>query len=252
MGTVSRLTALVPGPVCAAALGRDWPDDIDGQVRCVDEGSRALGLAFCCAPTPDEAQDPDSVTAALVATPGALPVLGVVPGPLSSELLSEIHHRGGKSALSSPIQDVQALLDDASDAAVDRLRALGACGVRRLAVVEDATAPWAGADTAAEAHRPVLNAAAHLRIDLVLVASGPDDVVSLAYDRWASGRGCSPGLGYLPAEAFHSAAALERGLDRVRAAGDPGEVITPPLDAGVAHELVRHASRALAGTVVPP
>lgn len=249
---MSRLTALVPGAVSATALGRVWPDGVDGQVRCIDEGSRALGLAFCCAPGPDEAEDADSVTAGLVATPGALPVLGVVPGPLSSELLSGIHRRGAKLAGSSPIQDVQGLLDDASDAAVDRLRALSACGVRRAAVVEHATVPWIGDDAAAEAHRPLLNAAAHLRIDLVLVVSGLDDVASLGYEDCASGRGCSPGLGFLPAEAFDSTAALERGLDLIRAAGDPGEVITAPLDASVAPDVVRLASRALVGTAARP
>ena len=249
---MTQLAALVPGPVCAAALGRDWPDDVDGQIRCVDEGSRALGLAFCCAPGPDEASDFDSVTAGLVATPGALPVLGVVRGPLSNELLSGIHRSGGQSAGSSAIQDVQELLDDASDAAVDRLRALGACGVRRAAVVEEATISWASEDAANEAHRPLLNAAAHLRIDLVLVAGGLDDVASLGYDCWASGRGCSSGLGYLPAEAFDSAAALERGLDRIRAAGEPGEVITAPLEANVAADVVRHASRALARVTAQP
>ena len=135
---------------------------------------------------------------------------------------------------------------------MDRLRALGACGVRRAAVVEDATISWAREDAAAEAHRPLLNAAAHLRIDLVLVAGGLDDVASLGYDCWASDRGCSPELGYLPAEAFDSAEALERGLDRTQAAGNPGEVITPPLAAGVAPELVRLGSRALAGTAAGP
>ena len=249
---MTPLTALVPGAVGAAALGRAWPDDVNGQVRCIDEGSRALGLACCCAPWTGEAQDPDSVTTGLVATPGALPVLGVVPGPLSSELLSGIHRRGGKLAGSSAIQDVQDLLDDASDAAVDRLRALGACGVRRAAVMEDATASWASEDAAAEAHRPLLNAAAHLRIDLVLVASGLDDAASLGYDCWASGRGCSPGLDYLPANAFDSAAALERWLDGIRAAGDPGEVITAPLDADVAPDVVRLGSRALAQVVARP
>ena len=143
------------------------------------------------------------------------------------------------------MQDIQDRLDDASDDAVDRIQALGACGVRRVAVVEEATVSWAGEDAAAESHRPLLNAAAHLRIDLVLVSSGLDDVTSLGYDRWASDRGCSPGLGYLPAEAFDSAAALERRLDR-SAAGDRGEVVTAPLDAGVAPDMVRHAARALA------
>ena len=250
---MSRLTALLPAAVCARALGRQWPGDLDGQVRCIDEGSRALGLAFCCAPGPDEARDPDSVTAALVAIPGALPVLGVVRGPLSNELLSEIHRRGGKLAGISAAQDVLELLDDASDAAVDRIRALSVRGVRRVTVVEDAAAAsWVSDDAVVESHRPLLNAAAHLRIDRVLVASGLDDGASLGYDRWASARGCSPGLGFLPADAFDSAAALERFLDRIRACGDPGEVITPPLDAGVSPELVRHASRALAGTVARP
>ena len=132
---------------------------------------------------------------------------------------------------------------------MDRLRALGACGVRRAAVVEHATerVHWLNEDAVAEAHRPLLNAAAHLRIDLVLVASGLDDVESFGYEDWASGRGCSPGLGFLPAEAFDSAAALERELDRLRAAGDPSEVITEPLEAGVSSDLVRHASHVLSG-----
>ena len=239
--------------MCAAALGREWPHDLDSQVRCIDEGARSLRLAYCCPPRSHEAQDPDTVTAGLVRTPGALPVLGVVTGPLSSELLSGIHRRGGEHAGSSPIQDVQELLDDASDAAVDRLRALGACGVRRAAVAEHATtAPRVDEDAAAEAHRPLLNAAAHLRIDLVLVASGLDDVASLGYEDWASDRGCSPGLAFLPADAFDSAAALERELDRIRAAGDPSEAITAPLDAGVSPELVRHASRVLSGEDARP
>ena len=179
-------------------------------------------------------------------------MLGVVPGPLSNELLSETPRRGGESAGSSPIQDIQDLLDDASDAAAERIRALAACGVRRVAVVEDAAPLWSGTDAAVEAHGPMLRAAAHLRIDLVLVASGPDDVAPLGYDLWASGRGCSPGTGYLPVEALESAAALERGLDRIRASGDPGEVITGPLDASVSPELVRHASRDLARAVGQP
>ena len=105
-----------------------------------------------------------------------------------------------------------------------------------------------------EAHRPILRSAHHLRTDvlLVLTASGAALPSSFGYDRWASDRDCSPGLGFLPAEAFDSAAALERELDRVRAAGDPSEVVTAPLDAGVSPDLVRHASRALAKAVVQP
>ena len=239
---MTRLVALVPAVVCAKTLGREWPEDVDGQVRCIDEGSRALGLAFCCAPGPRESQDPGTVTAGLVHTPSALPVLGAVTGPLSASLAA-----GGSGG-----DDVQDRLDDASDDAVDMIRALGARGVRRVAVVEHAASPPVVDDAVVESHRPLLNAAAHLRIDLVLVASGLDDATLLGYDHWAVGRGCSPGMGFLPAEAFHSAAALERGLDRARAAGDPSEVITAPLDAGVAPELLRHASRALAGTVARP
>ena len=249
---MSRLTALVPAAVCARAVARDWPDDLDGQVRCIDEGTRALGLAYCCAPGRDEAPDADAVTAGLVATPGGSPVLGVVQGPLSNELLSEVHRRGGRFAGSSGVQDVEELLDDASDAAVDRIRALSACGVRRVAVVEDAAVSWTSDDASAEYHRPLLNAAAHLRIDLVLVASDLDDGASLGYEGWVSGRGCSPGLGFLPAEAFDSAAMLDHWLDRIGAVDDPGEVLTAPLDAGVSVDAVRQASRALAQVVVRP
>ncbi len=118
--------------------------------------------------------------------------------------------------------------------------------------MEDVGPSPVSADAAAESHRPLLNAAAHLRIDLVLVSSGLDDVASLGYDCWASDRGCSPGLGYLPAAAFVSAVALERWLDRTRAAGYAGEVVTAPLAAGVSPELSRHAARALAGTAARP
>ncbi len=240
---MTSLTALVPPQVCAAALGRPWPDDLDGQVRCIDEGSRAMGLAYCCAPTPDEAPDAHAVTAGLVATPGALPVLGVVRGPVA---VSGMHGLAGSAG------DLEDRLDDASDDAVDRIRASSDCGVRRIAVVECAGPSPVSADAAAESHRPLLNAAAHLRIDLVLVSSGLDDVEWLGYGHLASDRGCSPGLGFLPAEAFESAAALDHWLDRTRAAGDPGEVFTAPLDAGVVPDVLRHGSRALAQVVVRP
>ncbi len=244
MAPVTRLTAMVPPQVCAAALGWAWPEGVDSQVRGIDEGSRALGLAWCCAPTPDEVADADAVTAGLVATPGALPVLGVVRGPLAA---SAMHGLAGSA------DDLDDRLDDASDAAVDRIRVLSDCGVGRIAVVEDGGPPPVGDDDAAESHRPLLNAAAHLRIDLVLVAGGLDGVESLGYGQWASGRGCSAGLGFLPAEAFDSAAVLDHWLDRVRAAaGDPGEVLTAPLATGVVPDVVRHGARALAQMAVRP
>ena len=49
-GAVSRLTALVPGAVCAAALGRGWPDEVDEQVRCLDEGSPVAGAGMVLRP----------------------------------------------------------------------------------------------------------------------------------------------------------------------------------------------------------
>lgn len=231
------MTALVPAVVCAAALGRAWPDDVDGQVRCIDEGTRALGLAHCCSPRSHETGHHDAVIAGLTRTPGAPPVLGVVRGPVSA-IFGTVEGDGSSD-------HVQDCLDDASDAAVDRIRALSACGVRRAAVVEDATGSLACGDAVAESHRPLLNTASHLRLDVVLVASGLDDVERLDYDCWASDRGCSPGLGFLPKEAFDSLSALERCLDRDLLAVDTDEVIAAPLDTNVSVDLLRHASRAL-------
>lgn len=241
---MSRLTALVTAEVCAAALGRAWPEDLGGQVRCIDEGTRALGLACSCPPRTGEAQHPDEVATGLARTPGARPVLGIVEGPVSASL--------GARHFEPSANEVQDQLDDASEWAVDRLRALSGCGVRRVAVVEKAAGPLVCDDAAIESHGPLLNAAAHLHVDLVLVASGLDDVESFGYESWASDRGCSPGQGFLPAEGFDSAVALEHWLDRIRAAGDPGEVITAPLDAGASPDLVRHASRALAQVALRP
>lgn len=236
---MTRLVALVPAAVCAAALGREWPHDLDSQVRCIDEGARSLRLTFCCPPRSHEAQDPDTVTAGLVRTPGALPVLGMVTGPGSAGLAAgEV---GG-----SPDR-VQDHLDDASDTAVERLRALSACGVRRAAVVEDANGSTVSHDALREAHRPLLNAGAHLRLDLVLVASGPGATEWSDYDWWVSDQGCSPELGFLPREAFDSRPELERGLDRLRAGSGAAEVITAPLDDAVSPDLLRHASRVLSG-----
>ncbi len=236
---MTRLAALVPGAVCAAAVGRTWPEDLDGQVRCIDEGARALGLACCCPPRPHETQDPDAVAASLVCTPGALPVLGVVKGPGSAGLATDDARNGPDR--------VQDRLDDASDAAVERIRALSACGVRRVAVVEDANGLSASDDALLEAHRPLINAAAHLRMDLVLVASDLARMESLGYERWVSGQGCSPGLGFLPSQAFASMPELEQCLDRQRAVPEPEETITAPLNGRVSPDLLRHASQVMAG-----
>lgn len=288
-GAVSRLTALVPAVVCARALGRAWPEDLDGQVRCIDEGTRALGLAHCCAPWSVEAEgaalraglgdhadpalglpearmegvaagthpnleslpshrgnaraglDGDVVATALARVPGAPPVAGLVSGPLTWSI------RVGSGAA------LEEAIDTASDLAAARVRALAGCGVERVVVVEsldDGRVP--DATLADEAHRPVLRTAEHLRVDLVLIAIGLDDVESLDYNRWASDRGCSSGLGFLPKEAFDSRPELERYLDRLRIGPDTAEVTTAPLDAGVSPDLVRHAARALAQVVVGP
>ena len=241
---MSRLTALVPAAVCAAALGRAWPEDLDGQVRCIDEGTRALGLAWCCSPQTHEAQHPDDVTAGLVGTPGALPVLGVVDGPVSASL--------GTGHVDGSAHDVQDRLDDASDWAVDRIRALSECGVRRAAVVEGAAGPLVCDHTAVESHRPLLTAAAHLRMELVLVAGDLDDAGSFGYESFVSRRGCSQGLGLLAEEAFDSPAELELCLDRHRAGTVPEEVITAPLDDRVSPDLLRRASGVLSGEVARP
>ena len=277
-GAVSRLTALVPAQVCAAALGREWPDDLDGRVRCVDEGTRAMGLAGCCAPWSIDAEDAalraelgdqadpgpgspeaptacaaaghrnlesfasyrsktradfdgDAVAAGLARVPGAPPVVGLVSGPLTWSL----RVRSG-----APLQDA---VDAASDLASARIRALAACGVERVVVVESADARnGVHAELALEAHRPILRAAQHLRTDVLLVttASGAAPPASLGYRLWASPNGCADGLAYLPAAAFCSAEALARSIGRRRAQlGAAEAVVTAPLGADVDPDLVR-------------
>ena len=81
----------------------------------------------------------------------------------------------------------------------------------------------------------------------MLVTSDPDSTDSLGYGRWVSGRGCSPGLGFLPSQALASMPALEQCLDRLRVVPEPEETITAPLDGRVSPDLLRHASRILAG-----
>lgn len=284
----------------AAALNRPWPDDLDGRVRCLDEGARALGLAMSCAswspaaedaalkaelnpgsvPVPDLADpdaaagltstpgaasvpsldDLDAVAAGLAQTPGALAVLGAVSGP---------------AALSARVGgDSGETIDDASDLAAARVRALGACGVRRVAVVE---AEHFGLDTdrVAEAHEPILRTAEHLRLDVLLIgapASGARgdgtgaaaagaadrdpsadglaagcDPARLGYERWAGSGGCSEGLVFLPPAVFESVAMLDRCLDERRAElAGAAEAITAPLGPDADPAAVRAAAGRLA------
>lgn len=194
---MTRLVAVAAPELFAAALNRPWPDDLDGRVRCLDEGARALGLALSCVPwspgtedrvlaaelglepapvsmpgsadldaeadgracTPGSApalEDLDAVAAGLTGTPGALPVLGAVSGPAAWAT-----RVGG---------DPDEALDAASDLAAAQVRALGACGVGRVAVVE---ADWPGfdSDRVVEAHEPILRTAEHLRLDIFLVVT---------------------------------------------------------------------------------
>ena len=278
------MTALVPGAVCAAAVGRNWPYSLDEQVRCIDEGTRALGLAHCCAPWSIEAEDAalraemgdqadlvpgsaktpttyaedchdrdleslascgsnidadidgDAVAAGLVRVASAPPVVGLISGPLTWSI---------RAGLGAPLQDA---VDAASDLGTARIRALAGCGVERAIVVEAADAgDCVDAEMALEAHRPIRRAAHHLRMDLVLVTSDPDSAESLGYERWVSDRGCSPGLGFLCSEALESLPELQLCLDCQLGAAGADEVITAPLDASVSPDLLRHASRVLAG-----
>lgn len=288
----------------AAALNRPWPDDLDGRVRCLDEGARALGLAMSCASwspaaedaalaaeldpgpvptpalTPDSANpgvaagltsppgaasvpsldDLDAVAAGLADTPGALAVLGAVSGP---------------AALSARVGgDSGEALDDASDLAAARVRALGACGVRRVAVVET---EHFGLDTdrVAEAHEPILRTAEHLRLDVLLIVaptsgatgdgtgaaaagavdrdSSADgrvagcDPAQLGYKHWAAPDGCSEGLAFLSACVFESTAALNRGLEERRAElAGAAEAVTAPLGPDADPAAVRAAAARLA------
>lgn len=218
-----KLVAVAAPELFAAALNRPWPDDLDGRVRCLDEGARALGLALSCAPWSPSAEnralaaemgvgpgsapaleDMDAVVAGLTGTPGALPVLGAVSGPAAWSA-----RVGG---------DPDEVLDAASDLAAARVRSLGACGVGRVAVVE-ADRPGLDPDRVAEAHEPILRTAEHLRLDIFLVVTSADTChpARLGYERWASPGGCSEGLAFLPAGVFESPAALDRCLAERRA-----------------------------------
>ena len=278
-GAVSRLTALVPAQVCAAALGREWPDDLDGRVRCIDEGTRALGLAYCCAPWTVDAEDaalraelgdqanpgpgsPEALTACAAAGPdrnlesfasykgnaradfdGDAVAAGLarVPGaPPVVGLVSGPLTWSIRVRSGAPLQDA---VDAASDLASARIRALAGCGVERVVVVECAdVGNRVDAELALEAHRPILRAAQHLRTDVLLVttASGAAPPASLGYRLWASSSGCADGLAYLSAAAFCSAEAFTGYIKGSRTAlSAAAEVVTAPLDGGVDPDLVR-------------
>lgn len=297
---MSRLVAVAAAEVFAAALNRPWPDDLDGRVRCLDEGARALGLAMSCAgwsPATEDAAltaelDPGSVLALDPADPSAAARLADTPGATSAPSLSELDavvtglaQTPGALAVLSAVSGPAALsarvggdsgeaLDDASDLAAARVRALGDCGVGRVAVVE-AECFGFDADRVAEAHEPILRTAEHLRLDALLIvapasgttgagtsaaaanAAGPDlsavgpaagcDPARLGYKRWAGPSGCSDGLAFLPAGVFESAAALNRGLDERRAElAGAAEAITAPLGPSADHAAVRAAVARLA------
>ena len=244
---MSRLVAVAAPEVFAAALNRPWPDDLDGRVRCLDEGARALGLAMSCvgwSPATEDAaltaeldpppvpalalDDLDATAAGLVGTPGALPVLGAVSGP---------------AALSARVGDDSGeTLDDASDLATARVRALGNCGVKRVAVVEAERFGF-DADRVAEAHEPILRTAEHLRLEVLLIAAP----ARLSYKHWASPGGCSKGLAFLPVGVFESTTALNRGLDERRSElAAAHEAITAPLGPDTDPAAVRAAAVRLA------
>lgn len=254
---MTRLLAVAPASLCARALGRDWPDDLDGRVRCIDEGTRALGLDRCCGPWSPEAEDAalraelddaagsrphgdpggpeeafsrlDAVTAALARTPAAPSVMGLVPGPAAWRA------RGGDIT--------EDALDAASDLAAARVGALARCGVERVIVAEIGISA-ADLDRMTEAHRLIVRTAAHLRLEALLVMTGTGDAARLGYRGWASPGGCADGLGFLPEAAFDSAAALRHGLDRCRrtVSDDAAEVVTAPLGPDTSPEVLRQAS----------
>lgn len=283
---MSRLTALVPSEVCAAALGRDWPDDLDGQVRCIDEGTRSLGLAFCCAPWSAASEDAALRTGlGDHADPGAdLPTAPV--GDSASGAHPNLESFPSHMRKSSADFDVDAVaaglarvpgappvlgrvsgpltwgirvgsgaaLEDAVDAASDlasaRVRALVECGVERVVVVESVDARHSvDAELAIEAHRPILRVAQHLRTDVLLVtaASGAVPPPSFGYRLWASADGCADGLAFLPSGAFTSVVAADRCIEDNRARlASANTVLTSTLGVDADPDAVRRAAGVLA------
>ena len=288
---MTRLTALVPPQVCAAALRRSWPEDLDGRVRCIDEGTRTLGLAYCCAPWPVEAED-----AALRAELGGDADLGrgSVQPPMGDpaaghdrNLESFASYRSKTRAdfdgdavaaglarvpgappvmglVSGPLTWSSrvasgAALEDAVDAASDlasaRIRALAGCGVERVVVVESADAGnRVDAELALEAHRPILRSASHLRVEVLLVSthSVSNAAARLAHERWVGPDDCSDGLAFLPSAALASTEAVDRCVDHQGIRlASADTVLTAPLGEDADPGVVRYAAGLLAALESP-
>lgn len=207
---VSRLTALVPPQVCAAALGRSWPDDLDGQVRCIDEGTRSLGLAYCCSPWSAEAEDaalraelgdPADPAAASQRAPVRDPAVGAHPNlksfpsytrktgsdfdgdavvaglarvPGAPPVLGLVSGPLTWGIRVGPGPVLEDAVDAASDLACARVRRLADRGVECIAVLEtgaDGSEDGAVDDLMVEAHRPIVRSAVHLRVEVLLVST---------------------------------------------------------------------------------
>lgn len=269
---MTRLVAVAAPELFAAALNRPWPDDLDGRVRCLDEGARALGLALSCAPWSPGAEDRalaaelglepgpvstpgsaglDAEADGRACTPGSAPALedldavsvGLVGIPGGLGVLGAV---SGPATWAARVEgDPDEALDAASDLAAARVRSLGACGVGRVAVVET-DRPGFDTDRAAEAHEPILRTAEHLRLDVFLIVTPADTCypARLGYERWASPGGCSAGLAFLPATAFESATALDRCLDGRRTElARAAEAVAGPLGSDADPAAVRAAAR---------
>ena len=255
---MTRLVAVAAPELFAAALNRLWPDDLDGRVRCLDEGARALGLALSCAPWSPGAEDGalaaelglelgsvsgpgladlDAEAGGLACTPGSAPALEDLDAAAAG-LAGIPGGLGVLGAVSGPAAwaaraggDPDEALDDASDLAAARVRTLGACGVGRVAVVET-DRPGLDPDRVTEAHEPILRTAEHLRLDVFLVMTPAEAChpARLGYKRWAAPAGCSEGLAFLPASLFESPAAASSGLDERREElARAAEAVTAPL-----------------------
>lgn len=232
---MTRLVAVAAPELFAAALNRPWPDDLDGRVRCLDEGARALSLALSCAPWSPEAEDralaaelglePGSVSVPRSAdldaeadgracTPGSAPVLedldavsaGLAGIPGGPGVLGAVP---GPAAWAARVGgDPDEALDAASDLAAARVRSLGMCGVGRVAVVE-ADRPGFDSDRVAEAHEPILRTAEHLSLEIFLVVTSAGDAA-----------------GWNPITADLAAGATDLDLSRAAyaTAGDPSAI----------------------------